>query len=34
MPGAALEAGGADLVLPLGAMAERIGALLRELPRR
>ncbi len=34
MPGAALEGGGADLVLPLGAMAERIGALLRELPRR
>lgn len=34
MPGAALEAGGADLVLPLGAMADRIGALLRELPRR
>lgn len=34
MPGAALEAGGADLVLPLGAIAERTGALLRELPRR
>jgi two-component system chemotaxis response regulator CheB len=34
MPAAALEAGGADLVLPLGAMAERIGALLREVPRR
>jgi two-component system chemotaxis response regulator CheB len=34
MPGAAVEAGGADLVLPLTAMAERIGALLRELPRR
>jgi two-component system chemotaxis response regulator CheB len=34
MPGAALEAGGADLVLPLGAIAERAGALLREVPRR
>jgi len=34
MPGAALEAGGADLVLPLGAIAERTGALLREVPRR
>jgi two-component system chemotaxis response regulator CheB len=34
MPGAALEAGGADLVLPLGAIAGRIGAQLRELPRR
>lgn len=34
MPGAALEAGGADLVLPLGAIAERVGALLREVPRR
>lgn len=34
MPGAALEAGGADLVLPLGAIADRAGALLRELPRR
>ena len=34
MPGAAFEAGGADLVLPLGAMPERIGALLREIPRR
>jgi len=34
MPGAAVEGGGTDLVLPLGAMAERIGALLRELPRR
>ena len=34
MPGAALEAGGADLVLPLGAIAERTGVLLRELPRR
>ncbi len=34
MPGAALEAGGADLVLPLGSIAERTGVLLRELPRR
>jgi two-component system chemotaxis response regulator CheB len=34
MPGAALEAGGADLVLPLGSIAERVGALLREVPRR
>jgi two-component system, chemotaxis family, protein-glutamate methylesterase/glutaminase len=34
MPGAALEAGGADLVLPLGVIAERAGALLREIPRR
>lgn len=34
MPGAALEAGGADLVLPLGAIAERVGSLLREVPRR
>ncbi len=34
MPAAALEAGGTDLVLPLGSMAERIGVLLRELPRR
>ena len=34
MPGAALEAGGASLVLPLGAIAERVGALLREVPRR
>ena len=34
MPGAALEAGGTDLVLPLQAMPERIGALLREMPRR
>ncbi len=34
MPGAAFEAGGADLVLPLGAIAERAGALLREVPRR
>ncbi len=34
MPGAALEAGGADLVLPLGAIADRVGALLREVPRR
>jgi chemotaxis response regulator CheB len=34
MPGAALEAGGADLVLPLGAIADRAGALLREVPRR
>jgi two-component system chemotaxis response regulator CheB len=34
MPSAALETGGADLVLPLGAMAERVGALLREVPRR
>ena len=25
MPGAALETGGADLVLPLGAIAERVG---------
>lgn len=34
MPGAALEVGGADHVLPLGAIAERAGALLREVPRR
>jgi two-component system chemotaxis response regulator CheB len=34
MPGAAVEAGGADLVLPLGGIAERVGALLREVPRR
>ena len=34
MPGAALEAGGASLVLPLGAIAERVGVLLREVPRR
>lgn len=34
MPAAALEAGGTDLVLPLQAMPERIGALLREMPRR
>jgi two-component system chemotaxis response regulator CheB len=34
MPGAALEAGGADLVLPLGAIADRAGSLLREVPRR
>jgi len=34
MPGAALEAGGADLVLPLGAIADRVGSLLREVPRR
>jgi len=34
MPGAALDAGGADLVLPLGAIADRAGSLLRELPRR
>lgn len=34
MPAAALEAGGADLVLPLGGIADRAGALLRELPRR
>ncbi|HEY7681031.1 MAG TPA: chemotaxis-specific protein-glutamate methyltransferase CheB [Gemmatimonadales bacterium] len=34
MPAAALEIGGADLVLPLGVMAERVGALLREVPRR
>ncbi len=34
MPGAALEAGGTDLVLPLGSMAERVGSLLREVPRR
>jgi two-component system chemotaxis response regulator CheB len=34
MPGTALEMGGADLVLPLGAMAQRIGVLLREVPRR
>jgi two-component system chemotaxis response regulator CheB len=34
MPAAALEAGGADYVLPLGAIAERAGALLREVPRR
>lgn len=34
MPAAALEAGGADLVLPLGAIAEQVGVLLREVPRR
>ena len=34
MPAAALEAGGADYVLPLGSVAERAGALLREVPRR
>jgi two-component system chemotaxis response regulator CheB len=34
MPAAALETGGADLVLPLGAIAERVGVLLREVPRR
>lgn len=34
MPGAALETGGVDLVLPLGAIAERAGALLREIPLR
>jgi len=34
MPAAALETGGADLVLPLGVIAERVGALLREVPRR
>jgi two-component system chemotaxis response regulator CheB len=34
MPAAALEAGGADLVLPLGSIADRTGSLLRELPRR
>lgn len=34
MPGAALEAGGASMVLPLGGIAERIGVLLREVPRR
>jgi two-component system chemotaxis response regulator CheB len=34
MPGSAYEAGGADLVLPLGAIAERAGVLVRELPRR
>ncbi len=34
MPGAAYEAGGADLVLPLGAIAERASVLVRELPRR
>lgn len=34
MPGAALEAGGASLVLPLGSIAERVGGLLREVPRR
>jgi two-component system, chemotaxis family, protein-glutamate methylesterase/glutaminase len=34
MPGAALEAGGADLVLPLGDIADRACALLREIPRR
>ena len=31
---AALEAGGADYVLPLGGIAERAGVLLREVPRR
>ena len=34
MPAAALETGGADFVLPLGAIAGRVGALLREVPRR
>jgi two-component system chemotaxis response regulator CheB len=34
MPSAALETGGADLVLPLGDVAERVGVLLREVPRR
>ncbi len=34
MPGAALMAGGTDLVLPLGAIAEQAGVLLREVPRR
>ena len=34
MPAAALETGGADFVLPLGSIAERVGALLREVPRR
>jgi len=34
MPAAALETGGTDLVLPLGAIAERVGAIVRELPRR
>lgn len=34
MPRAALTAGGADLILPLGAIAERVGVLLREVPRR
>jgi len=34
MPGAALEAGGTDYVLPLGSIAERAGSLLREVPRR
>lgn len=34
MPAAALEAGGADLVLPLGAIPDRVGSLLREVPRR
>lgn len=34
MPGAALEAGGASLVLPLGGIAERVGGLLLEVPRR
>ncbi len=34
MPGSAVEAGGVDLVLPLGVMAERAGALLFEVPRR
>jgi two-component system chemotaxis response regulator CheB len=34
MPRAALTAGGADLVLPLSAIAERVGVLLREVPRR
>lgn len=34
MPGAAVMAGGADLVLPLSSIAEQAGSLLRELPRR
>ena len=34
MPAAALETGGADMVLPLSAIAERVGVLLREVPRR
>jgi two-component system chemotaxis response regulator CheB len=34
MPGAAFDAGGADLVLPLSSIADRAGSLLRELRRR
>lgn len=34
MPAAAFDTGGVDYVLPLGSIAERAGALLREVPRR